>query len=195
MTGPAHKAPPIAAAAAAGAAPAAAASCGAEPACLPVGLVLPESRLTSPVLRTGLDYWQRIRGEREIPARRDLDPADIATILPNVMLKDVCRDPLDFRYRLVGSRARHHSQADYTGKRMSELAHQGPSSVVFRVCAWVVENRRPLLLRPPYAGPQRDFLWIEAAVMPLSDGRDDARAAVDKLFIVLDFLRKGAPGT
>lgn len=121
MAQPAHQHPPPPAAA--------------EPDFLPVGLVLPESRLASPVLRAGLDYWRRIRGDREIPARRDLDPADIAAILPNAMLKDVCRDPLDFCYRLVGSRARHHSQADYTGKRMSELAHRGPPGVVFRVCA------------------------------------------------------------
>lgn len=59
----------------------------------------------------------------------------------------------------------------------------------------MVENRTPLLLRPRYAGPQRDFLWVEAAVLPLSDGTDGAVAAVDKLFMVFDFLRKGARGT
>lgn len=57
---------------------------------------------TDPRLRSLADYWARIRGSgRAAPARHDLDPADMAPLLPWVMLLDVLED--DYRYRLVGT--------------------------------------------------------------------------------------------
>lgn len=154
---------------------------------LPPGLELKPEDLVSPVLRKGLAHWRKLAGGRPMPARRDLDPLDIPQLLPHIMLKDIRRRPLDFRYRLVGSTVRQHSTADYTGRWMSSIPHQGQASIVWRVCAWVAEKGRPLLLRPPYAGPQNHFMWVEAAVLPLagSDGK-----TAEKLLVFLDFLRK-----
>ncbi len=156
---------------------------------LPAGLALRPEELVSPVLRAGLAHWRKLAAGRPMPRRRDLDPLDIPHLLPHVMLKDIRRAPMDFRYRLVGSTVRQHSQADYTGRWMSAIPHQGRTSVVWRVCAWVAERGRPLLLRPPYDGPQRDFLWAEAAVLPLAG---DLPGIADKLLIFVDFLRRNA---
>jgi len=154
---------------------------------LPPGLELRPEDLLSPVLRKGLAHWRKLAGDRAMPARRDLDPLDIPQLLPHVMLKDVRRRPMDFRYRLVVSTVGQHSTEDYTGRWMSSIPHQGQASIVWQVCAWVAEKGRPLLLRPPYAGPQNHFMWVEAAVLPLS-GSDGKTA--EKLLIFLDFLRK-----
>jgi hypothetical protein len=156
---------------------------------LPAGLAVKPEDLVSPVLRSGLAHWRKLAAGRTMPARRDLDPLDIPHLLPHVMLKDVRRSPMDFRYRLVGSTVRQHSTADYTGRWMSGIPHQGRTSVVWRVCAWVADHGRPSLLRPPYAGPQSEFLWAEAAVLPLAG--DDPKIA-EKLLIFVDFLRRNA---
>jgi len=37
-------------------------------------------------------------GERRFPARADIDPLDFGYVLGHVMLLDVLRDPLRFRY-------------------------------------------------------------------------------------------------
>lgn len=58
---------------------------------------VPDSRL-----RGLLDYWAARRGPgRPAPARHELDPADIQSLLPWIMLLDVMED--DYRYRLVGT--------------------------------------------------------------------------------------------
>lgn len=49
-----------------------------------------------------LDYWKRMRGPgRNVPCRHDLNPADVQSLLPWIMLLDVTGD--DYRYRLVGT--------------------------------------------------------------------------------------------
>lgn len=50
-----------------------------------------------------LRYWGAKCGGRRFPARADIDPTDIPAHLPRIMLADVRHDPLDFRYRLVGT--------------------------------------------------------------------------------------------
>ncbi|MDP6690000.1 MAG: PAS domain-containing protein [Alphaproteobacteria bacterium] len=59
-------------------------------------------------LQQALDYWQRLRGERNMPARKDLNPADIPRLLPKLMLADVSDPEADskdphIRFRLVGT--------------------------------------------------------------------------------------------
>src|SRR5690349_8298694 len=52
-------------------------------------------------------YWQAKRGGRAMPARADIDPAEIKALLPYMILVDVIYDTeagLDFVYRLVGTR-------------------------------------------------------------------------------------------
>lgn len=53
-----------------------------------------------------LDYWEARRDDRAAPRRSDIDPLDLPpSLLPHVLLIDVQRDPLDFRYRLAGTAA------------------------------------------------------------------------------------------
>ena len=47
-------------------------------------------------------YW-RSRAQDRLPSRSDIDPADLAFALGSVSLVDVLRDPLRFRFRLIGS--------------------------------------------------------------------------------------------
>jgi hypothetical protein len=100
------------------------------------------------------------------------------------MLKDVRRDPWDFRYRVVGTTVREHSRQNWTGKWMSEVEGQGEGSTVFRVMRWVSEGRRPAMFRPPYVGPHKEFKYCEAAVMPWCN-RD---GLTDRVLVAVDFL-------
>uniref|UniRef100_UPI003137A719 PAS domain-containing protein n=1 Tax=Ferrovibrio terrae TaxID=2594003 RepID=UPI003137A719 len=74
----------------------------------------------TPLLRQGYDSWLAKCGDRPMPARADLDPAEITPLLPNLILRDVLRDtkpgwPLDFRYRLIGTRVDAMMNGRYTG--------------------------------------------------------------------------------
>lgn len=153
---------------------------------IPEKLLLTPDQLRSPRVRDGVAHWRDLARGRPMPCRRDFDPLAVTALMPHIMLKDIRRDPLDFRYRVVGTTVRHHSSADYTGRWMSDIPHQGPESVVWAVCASVATQAAPILLRPPYAGPQRDFIWLEAAVMPLSDADGNPPAM---LLLFIDFLQ------
>lgn len=146
--------------------------------------------LATPRLRSGYDYWNAKRGQRAMPGRADLDPAEIKPLLPHVVLMDVLHNsvfgPLDFRYRLIGTIVDAHSSGRFTGMLMSEIAHQRPPSRLWSNLEWVVTERQPKVSRVPYAGPHRDFLSVVDIVMPLS--REGAQ--VDILFCLIDYVAR-----
>lgn len=146
--------------------------------------VIEEAELASDVVRAALAYWRSKARDGRPPARSTLDPAEIPRLLPHVMLKEVRRDPWDFRYRVVGTSVREHSRSDWTGKWMSELPGQDQHSVIYRVARMVAESGAPLIYRPPYVGPHKEFKVCEAAVLPWTD----EAGAIDRLMIVVDFL-------
>jgi hypothetical protein len=140
--------------------------------------------LNSDVVRAVVNYWHGKRHGNGLPLREQLDPADIPRLLPNVMLKEVRRDPWDFRYRVVGTTVREHSRSNWTGKWMSEIDGQGVGSTVFRVTQWVSEAAAPAIYRPPYVGPHKEFKYCEAAVLPWIN----AEGFVDRLLVAVDYL-------
>ena len=139
----------------------------------------------SEIVRAGYAYWLAGKGVRALPARGDFDPLiEIPRLVPSIIIFDVLREPLDFVYRLIGSKVRTHLMQDLTGVAMSEIAFQRPPSVIWSHQAWVVEHAAPRFLRPPYVGPHQDFLFIEAVILPCGTGD-----RVDKLMVFADFLR------
>lgn len=48
------------------------------------------------------EYWNRKRGERNMPSRTEIAPSDLKQHLPWILLADVLPEMKDFRYRLVG---------------------------------------------------------------------------------------------
>ncbi|HET8726280.1 MAG TPA: PAS domain-containing protein [Alphaproteobacteria bacterium] len=141
--------------------------------------------LSSPRLRQAYAYWDGKRLGRRMPARRDLDPLDIPTLLPNVMLLDVLSDPLDFRYRLIGTEVRSRFHRDYTGVRLSELPDKGRGSIVWQNSEQVVISKAPFSRMPPYVGPDEYVRGGENLLLPLSD--DDE--TVNMIFQVIEFER------
>ena len=124
------------------------------------------------------------RGNRQMPSRRDIDPGEIAKILPHVFLLDVQAEPLDFCYRLIGDKMDTYMLDHYTGMWMSQIPHQSAPSRIWASCRRVVEERAPLSSDVPYVGKKKEFLTTEDLIMPLSD--DGAR--VDMLFVTVGFV-------
>ena len=67
-----------------------------------------EDQISDPLLRQIFVYWQTKAAARgTLPARADIDPVDLAAILPAISLIEVRRDAAEragrLRYRVVGS--------------------------------------------------------------------------------------------
>ncbi len=144
----------------------------------------PRLALKSPINRFGYDYWLEKRGQRLMPARSDIDPAEITKILPHIFLLDVQGEPLDFRYRLIGSKMDEHMRGRYTGLWMSQIPHQAPPSRIWSNCRQAVAERTPFSSDTPYVGRNKEFLTTEDLIMPLADDG----AHVDMLFVTVGFV-------
>ncbi len=140
--------------------------------------------LQSPVNRKALAYWEFKRGARLMPSRADLDPAEMVEFLSFVFLLDVRREPLDFRYRLIGTVMDEHMTSRYTGTWMSEIEHQKPPSIIWSSCQQVVETRVPFSSDTPYVGKNKEFKRTEDIIMPLSDDGE----TVNMLLVTAAFL-------
>jgi hypothetical protein len=143
--------------------------------------------IQSLIVRDGYLYWLAKRNEGRLPSRGDFDPPfDVPSLAKFMMLKDVRRDPLDFRYRFVGTAVRPHMTADWTGKWMSEISFQRSPSMIWDYHQHVAETGEAMLIRPEYVGPLADYLFVEAALLPLATDHD----VVDKIMIFIDFIRR-----
>ena len=119
-----------------------------------------------------------------MPARVDIEPAEIIDFLPFVMLIDVVSDPTDFRYRLIGTAVVEISKSDMTGRKFSELAGKGPESIVWDNCSQVIASRAPFSRSAPYVGPAERLWNCENLLLPLSaDGE-----SVNMILQVVDFV-------
>jgi hypothetical protein len=132
-----------------------------------------------PIVRDALAYWEGKLCGRRMPARRDFDPVlEVPRLLPWVILVDVLRDPLDFRYRVIGTGITARSRRDHTGLRLSELNRTGPDSVVWNDRRTVVETRAPKLTAPSYIGGDKTIQAVSGIHLPVSgDGE-----TVDQIF-------------
>ena len=65
-------------------------------------------------------YWDRKRGDRRMPRRADIDPAEIIPFLRALMIVDVVPDDRRYVYRLVGTREVEARGRDPTGRAVGE---------------------------------------------------------------------------
>lgn len=133
----------------------------------------------------GFEYWSAKKGDRALPARADFDPLiEVPSLVPHLMVKDVRRDPLDFRHRLIGTALRRHVREDLTGKWMSEIDFQRKGNPIWEFHELAVSTGKPVFFRPDYIGPQHDFLQCEAVILPLAADH----LHVDALFVFVGFF-------
>jgi len=121
-------------------------------------------------------YWQRKRGARAMPARADLEPAEIKRLLPGMLLVDVrpsADGALEFAYRLVGTREVDMRGHDPTGKPVAE-AYYGKSAELVTACyRRVVETGQPFLDEDCFHLPGQEWSPSASIYLPLSN--DGAR--------------------
>lgn len=138
------------------------------------------------IISKAMAYWDHIRGVRAIPRRNDLDPVDIPKLLPFIMLVDVLDQPLDFKFRLIGTEIDAIISDDYVGRRFSAIRHMASGNKVWADYQTVVRGRRPLTGPVDYVGTDHYVRGIRHCLMPLSaDGE-----TVDMVFVAVEIDRR-----
>jgi hypothetical protein len=126
------------------------------------------SHIVSPALRALVEYWRAKRGERRMPARRDIDPIDIPTLLPHLALIDVLPGAPRFRFRLVGTRITRSAGRDMTGRAADEEAYGEHLDGVLTVYGSSIERGGPTYGHNRAVYLQREEIILEWVNLPLS---------------------------
>ncbi len=123
-----------------------------------------------PVLGPALDYWERKRGARLVPVRRDIDATEIpAPLLPFLQITERIEATGRIRFRLVGTGIVEAYGADLTGKYMDEIYSGNRLRYVEANYRAVCESRRPVLVVNRYHSSRPVALVCYRLVMPLAD--------------------------
>lgn len=138
-----------------------------------------------------LEYWQSRRGDRELPARRDIDPSELVPILPFVLLVNVSHSPVDFDYRLIGTGIVDRSVRDYTGVRLMELPGQRKPSAIWDLYETSVVERRPIQMRVPYL--RIDGKFVEMQSLPLAADGETVDMLIGSVTFEHDYLNPDDP--
>jgi len=121
-------------------------------------------------LREIYQYWLKIKGPRHMPARADIKPKEIVSLLPHLSMIDVEHDPVRFRFRLVGTETVRAMGMDVTGM----YTDMNPATEKLnKRYKWMLKNKQPYLYKSKLSWTERDFLDYYALAMPLSDNGED----------------------
>ena len=123
----------------------------------------------SPLVQEAWSYWNLKRGDRRMPSRKDIDPVEIPRLLSSTALVDVLRDPLDFRFRLLGTAIDNISSKNMRGVRFSELPYLNEGNKGWTDYAYVANTGQPLMTDRPYIGKSKMVMRLTDSLFPLSD--------------------------
>jgi hypothetical protein len=124
--------------------------------------------LDDPDLSVLYAYWMRQCGDRPMPCRADIKPREIASLLPQVFLADICQ-PLRFRFRLVGSAICDRWHDDFTGKWLDELDFDGELATVLEQYASVAQTGVPRADIVEFVNEETRYLHYRRLLLPLSE--------------------------
>lgn len=104
-----------------------------------------------------------------MPRRADIRPEEITQDLPFICLVDVLRDPLAFRYRLVGTRVSAWSMRDYTGSTVNDAQYGPKWKIIFDAYCEIVERREPSAAELFAPWFRQEYRYYERLLAPLSE--------------------------
>jgi PAS domain len=129
------------------------------------------------------DYWQARRGGRALPARADIDPADITKLLPYIIITDLFDGPVRVRYRLAGTVVTDSFGFNIAGRWLHELEVAGGVERWTGLYGLVMRGKAPVFGITRGLLDDTEALHCEWGLFPLSsDG-----VTVDKCIEVEDW--------
>ncbi|MEM7226079.1 MAG: PAS domain-containing protein [Pseudomonadota bacterium] len=102
---------------------------------------------TSQKLQALYDHWEGLRSGHAIPRSRDLSPINVGFILGQITLVDVLSGPLNFYYRLIGTRIEELGRHGDQGKTVDQIRPACYRQLCRDAYHEAVETAAPLCLR------------------------------------------------
>lgn len=116
-----------------------------------------------------LDYWNELRQDKPFPAKSDFDPTRVARALSGMQIIECAEPPIEFRYRLVGTREVDARGWDPTGRPVSE-GFVGPSAdLSIKHFRMTVESEEPLCLIGVFIQHNDLLAEVISLFLPMAD--------------------------
>lgn len=128
--------------------------------------------LDEPLLAELYRYWAERRRGRIAPARSDIDPVDIPSLLPHLALTEIipaADDKTRFRYRLAGTEVEHHVGCRLAGRYLDELMRGRYLAFLTDLHDRLVKAKAPLYSENSYTAAGSAQLEAKRLMLPLSD--------------------------
>lgn len=132
------------------------------------------------------DYW-RARchgtGQRAIPCRRDVDPAALGKLLPQLFLLDIVGPAARLRWRLVGSAIARHEGGDPTGRWVEDSLVPEQAQIMQHFAGATIRERRPSCHAGCWRDQQGRLRLLARLLVPLSENG----SVVSTLLGIIDY--------
>jgi hypothetical protein len=129
--------------------------------------------ISSPRLHQLFDYWKSRRGGRAMPCRQDIEPYDIAAILPYVSITELHANPLRVRFRLAGSVIDELHGRTVTGQWLDDIEVLGGHDFWLGQYARLMREKAPIFGRTIGTYDGAAITRCDWILLPLSDdGRE-----------------------
>ena len=124
--------------------------------------------LEDPKIRGVYQYWLARCRDGKLPARSDIEPLDLADVLPHLILVDVTHAPFEMRYRLVGTWICEHGGRDPMGENL-EAAHFSSNWAKTRAEYMnAIESDEPVFASARPIDVGKEFVPINRVFLPLA---------------------------
>ena len=112
---------------------------------------IPDDRSSwHPLVRRFYEYWLQAAPPGSLPGRQHIAPEALVPLLSKLWMLDVFRNPLRFRYRLVGTDITRSVQRELTGLWLDEAQPESIRKPVLRDrYRFIAETGRPTWRRGP----------------------------------------------
>jgi len=136
------------------------------------------AQIESPLIRELFVYWRsRCRGGT-IPRRADIDPTELRSILPNLLLVEFELEPFRVKFRLVGTRIVEVTGFEFTGRYLDEIAQPEVGDAFLDCYEAACRSRQAVSRRITWRFDEGGSADYDFCVLPLDD---DGAAATKAL--------------
>jgi hypothetical protein len=132
--------------------------------------IISPTECTSSRVRDVYEYWTKLRGDRIMPCRQDIDPVDIWSLLPYVHLSEWHTDPDGVFFRIAGTEIVATAGREFRGRWLSEIdTDNSDLDQIMSLYYRVVATRVPIFGRTDSSTLRLGVEFFEWVLCPLSD--------------------------
>ena len=144
---------------------------------------IPHGFSESQFITSLVSHWKSKRRDDRLPARSDFPAESLKPWMGCITLVDVVRDPMRFRWRLIGTTVTEHMGRDSGGKWFEDL-YDAPT-LAKHVSAYrtAVERGGPAYFRGNLQYVNKDYRYFNSVHLPLAEDG----TTVDMLMLGMDF--------